>query len=166
MNTREKRGQILRQLREKQNVRQKDIADYLEITQQAYQRYEAGTSEPSGDLLCKIANFYGVTTDYLLGRDVQSITPLEMLSKQENMDEIEEVFLQKYLEMPPEGRDAIIKAMRSVVDTLRKSGAPMINVRAAARASGDSIEKTPKDEPLTTQEALETVCADDADEEM
>lgn len=114
MNTREKRGQILRQLREKRNIRQKDIADYLEITQQAYQRYEAGTSEPSGDLLCKLADFYHVTTDCLLGREPMT-NPLDSLNTVESPDVSEKEMLETYFSLEPKKRAEFLKVLIKVV---------------------------------------------------
>lgn len=63
------RGAILRELRESRKVNQADIAAAAGVSQQSYQTYEAGRSEPKYDVLCKIADFYDVTADYLLGRE-------------------------------------------------------------------------------------------------
>lgn len=70
MDTRVKRGQILKELRTKKGLKQSDLAELLKISQQAYQRYESGTSEPNADGFTILANFYGVTIDYLLDREV------------------------------------------------------------------------------------------------
>lgn len=74
MEARVKRGQILKELRIKKGLKQSDIADLLQITQQAYQRYESGTSEPNADGFTTLANFYGVTVDYLLDREMDADT--------------------------------------------------------------------------------------------
>lgn len=47
---------------------QREIADYLQIAQPSYIRYENGTSEPSLENLIKLADFFDVSIDYLLGR--------------------------------------------------------------------------------------------------
>lgn len=114
MNTREKRGQILRQMREQRNIRQKDIADYLEITQQAYQRYEAGTSEPSGDLLCKLADYFQVTTDYLLGRAPQ-LDPMKLLIAQG--DTSPEALVKQFASLPEEGQALMLAVVRALKET-------------------------------------------------
>lgn len=74
MDTKTKRGQILKELRTKRGLKQSDLADLLKISQQAYQRYEAGASEPNADGFTMLANFYGVTIDYLLGRELDADT--------------------------------------------------------------------------------------------
>ena len=49
-------------------VTQRQIADFLQITQPSYIRYEIGTSEPNLENLVKIADYFDVSVDYLLGR--------------------------------------------------------------------------------------------------
>lgn len=56
------------ELRKLNQVTQRQLADYLSITQPSYVRYENGTSEPSLEKLAKIADFFDVSVDYLLGR--------------------------------------------------------------------------------------------------
>ncbi len=48
---------------------QRQIADYLNIAQPSYIRYENGTSEPSLENLVKLADCFDVSVDYLLGRE-------------------------------------------------------------------------------------------------
>mgnify|MGYP000908156332 CR=1 FL=1 len=60
-------SKILRTLREEKNVSQQAMADYLQISRQAYNYYELGRREPSYDTLKSLAKYFGVTTDYLLG---------------------------------------------------------------------------------------------------
>lgn len=55
-------------LRKERNLRQEDIAVELDIATTTYCRYELGMREPSASLLCRMADFYDVTADYLLGR--------------------------------------------------------------------------------------------------
>ncbi len=57
----------LKELRVEKGYTQQKIADMLNIRQQSYIRYEYGTGEPSLETLVKIAQIYGVSTDYLLG---------------------------------------------------------------------------------------------------
>ncbi|HHW4958192.1 TPA: helix-turn-helix domain-containing protein [Streptococcus suis] len=46
-----------------------ELSIYLNMTVDAYSRYETGKRQPSVDNLVKLAIFYGVSLDYLLGRD-------------------------------------------------------------------------------------------------
>lgn len=47
---------------------QKDIASYLNITTSAYGFYEQGKRKPDMETLKKLADFFNVSTDYLIGR--------------------------------------------------------------------------------------------------
>lgn len=58
----------LTSLRKSKKKTQQDIADYLGVTRPAYTAYERGTRHPDYDTLQKLADYYDVTTDYLLGR--------------------------------------------------------------------------------------------------
>ena len=58
----------IRDLREDRDLQQKDIAEYLRCTQVCYSHYELGKRDISSDVLIKLADFYGTSTDYILGR--------------------------------------------------------------------------------------------------
>ena len=60
-------GERLRSLREHQELSQGEAAQQLGIIQNTYSRYERGIREPDYATLKKIANFYGVSIDYLAG---------------------------------------------------------------------------------------------------
>lgn len=68
MNVAEKQETRLAQRLNELIVDSNALKDYLDISLQAINQYRIGTSRPSLENLCKIADYYGVTTDYLLGR--------------------------------------------------------------------------------------------------
>ena len=59
--------QRIRDLREDADLRQQDIADYLQCTQVCYSYYESGKRDIPTDVLIRLARYYGVSVDYLLG---------------------------------------------------------------------------------------------------
>ena len=59
--------QRLRDLREDRDLKQKEVAAYLEIDQRVYSNYETGKREIPVHLLILLAKYYGTSTDYLLG---------------------------------------------------------------------------------------------------
>lgn len=61
--------EILKKLRMKKGVSQQDVADYLEITRQAYSNYENGRREADFETLLKIGEYFEVSVDYLLRGD-------------------------------------------------------------------------------------------------
>ena len=58
----------LRLLRSEKGVSQKQVAENLGITEVGYQNYEVGRRKPNFDVIPSIADFFNVSTDYLLGR--------------------------------------------------------------------------------------------------
>lgn len=57
----------IRSLRIDRGYTQKQIAEYLGISQNTYSQYEVGILNYPVDAIVKLAIFYGVSTDYLLG---------------------------------------------------------------------------------------------------
>lgn len=55
----------LKELRKQRKLTQEDIAKFLQLAQRTYSGYELGTSEPTIDTLCRLADFYGVSLDYI-----------------------------------------------------------------------------------------------------
>lgn len=60
-------GLRLRQLRENYGLVQQDVADHFETKRNVVSQWESGAREPSLENILKLATFYGVTVDWLLG---------------------------------------------------------------------------------------------------
>ena len=58
----------LKVLRKEKGYSQAQVAIYCDITEKAYQNYELMTREPKLEILIRIADFYKVSLDYLIGR--------------------------------------------------------------------------------------------------
>lgn len=61
-------GERFKQLRKERKVPQQRLADVMGVKLRAYQGYETETHEPKIAALIALADFYGVTIDYLVGR--------------------------------------------------------------------------------------------------
>lgn len=61
-------GKILQQLRNERNLKQQDVANAIHVVPAAISNYETGKNQPLYPILIELANFYNVSTDYLLGR--------------------------------------------------------------------------------------------------
>lgn len=71
-----KYGDILKKLRNEKGISQQELADRLKINRSTYARYETSTTQPDFDTLNKLANFYDVSIDYLIGRTVKKSKPI------------------------------------------------------------------------------------------
>ncbi len=58
----------LRGIREDRDLRQKDIASILNVSQNTYSQYETGVISLTAEVLIKLADYYHVSVDYLLDR--------------------------------------------------------------------------------------------------
>ena len=64
----QKLSQRLHELRKEKALSQQQVADAVDIGFSTYRRYENGQREPDASTLVRMADFYDVTADYLLGR--------------------------------------------------------------------------------------------------
>lgn len=104
-----------KQLREDNGITQKEFADKFSLTLRAWQSYEQGVSEPKYEVLCKIADEFNVSTDYLLGRtDIKAMagtTPAEQL----DVTAAEQEIIRRYTEFPEEVRLLLLETIRKLV---------------------------------------------------
>ena len=63
-----KLAERLKELRKERCVRQEQVAVALDISMSAYCNYEQGKREPTASVLWRMADYYDVSVDYLLGR--------------------------------------------------------------------------------------------------
>lgn len=61
-------GKRIKKLRKEKDITQEDFGNYLNLRKSTISQYESGTSNPDYATLLKIADFFGVSVDYLLGR--------------------------------------------------------------------------------------------------
>lgn len=59
--------QRIRDLREDRDLKQRELAEYLNCSQQVYSNYELGQRDIPTDVLIRLSEFYNVSVDYLLG---------------------------------------------------------------------------------------------------
>lgn len=98
----------LKILRKKQNLTQQQVADAIGIGMQAYAYYEKEERDPSPDTLCKLADFFGVSVDELLGRTLEpDIFDNARIEQPEIM--------QLYERMTPEEQNNLVNYARGLI---------------------------------------------------
>ena len=58
----------LKMVRTSRNITQKQLAESIGATENGVQNYERGTRKPTFDMLIALADYFGVSIDYLVGR--------------------------------------------------------------------------------------------------
>ena len=93
----------LKDLRAARNLRQADMADLLQINRTTYVKYETGASEPPLETVARLADFFGVSVDYLLGRNSVNL-PAE-----------ETELLKIFRQLNPTGRESVLGAAQGIL---------------------------------------------------
>lgn len=159
-----KRSQILKELRKSKRLNQNELADFLGISNQAYQKYEYGTAEPNFDNLTKLADFYNVTTDFLLGREPCN-DPIEQLP----VGEQDRAIVQAYINLSDKERTEFVEILRKIA-----AGAEIKMVISHEHKESEIyISKTaarngePPGEKIRTQEEIDEIRSrQDADPDL
>lgn len=103
----------LKNIRKEHGLTVKEVVDGTGIPMRTYQNYEYMEREIGAGALQKLADFYGVSTDYLLGRSEASPhgnSPI-LSAKQK-----EKIALQKWLSLNDEKRQAVLDVMTSILE--------------------------------------------------
>lgn len=124
---------ILKEIRKSRGYSAQQVADGCEMSLGVYKKYESGERGVGVPALQKLADFYGVTTDYLLGR---TETPPPNPVKQLSDNEFEQDMIETYIQLPKAVRIQILQMM---VDTVRKNEerkrkAAIVNSQMVARS--------------------------------
>ena len=82
----------IKEIRVRKNLTQLQVANALGVSSVVYSRYETGNRQPSVDALIRLADLFGVTVDYLLGRqEIEDSTlseyEIQLLVASRNADE-------------------------------------------------------------------------------
>lgn len=75
-------NQRIRELRTLRNISQVELATALGVTKQSVSNWENDNIQPSIDMLIKIARYFGVSTDYMLGTDNREVLDVTGLPKE------------------------------------------------------------------------------------
>lgn len=92
-------------------------ADAIGIPKGTYASYEYGKREPNIEMISKISNHFGVTTDYLLGREIKTIPENDLASivKNSNVQTLEEILIRNYLELDNDQRQNVLNFLRRAI---------------------------------------------------
>lgn len=107
----------LKMLRRSRNLTQNEVAEILNVSLSSYQKYERDKNSviPSLDVLIRIADFYGVSIDYLLGRNQGEPSTIEKLAGEFNMSALEREIIDGYVKLPKDMREDLMEFLHKSV---------------------------------------------------
>lgn len=108
----------LKKLREDKNLMQKEVASYLNITTSAYGFYEQGKRSPTPEILSKLADYFNVSSDYILGRtDIRNYTENEKVDSKKN-ELLKAKFNKDNLELSKKEIEDLIEKLECLLEKL------------------------------------------------
>ena len=85
----------LKKLRLEHNITQKKLAEHIGVSQQSINKYENHNIEPDIETLCRIATYFNVPVDYLIGHSDSSVL-CDTCVKKSDLDNDELKLIQSY----------------------------------------------------------------------
>lgn len=159
-------GDTLKRLRTKKGLTSEELCSKIGIKGGSYRNYERNDRKPDYDTLVKLADFYGVSTDYLLGRPTAQppTDALERLFTEKSFSTLEEELLRKYMELPHEARQAVVRFINDATAKAlqRKNGTAPQKLLVMKRSLHKVSAGTGYD--LNDSDAWETVTVKDTDD--
>lgn len=108
----------LRELRELKGLSQKDFSSLIGVPANTYNQWEKEKRSPDYEMLSRIANYYEVSVDYLIGRDEVSI-PEETKKPAEGelseLSEDEKLFLSLLRQVPESDRPSVDRMIKALI---------------------------------------------------
>ena len=108
---------IIKELRKKHGYTADQVATGAGISPSVYPKYESGILNAGVPVICKLADFYGVSTDYLLGRE-KPIAPdlLTRLAQEFKLTELDKLLVQTYIAISPSKRTKFVESIAKIVE--------------------------------------------------
>jgi len=114
-------GDILSKLRKSRGLSQYELAERLSFSRGKLANYEQGTRQPDFETLEKLADFFDVSTDYLLGRS-NSPTPSPIdKDEQEFQAFANNPSLQKWYKDLPKSSEEDLRLLRDMWETIKRN---------------------------------------------
>lgn len=135
----------LKELRAKKDMSQAELAEILGVTQQAVGRWEKDLNMPDLEMLNKIADYFHVTTDELLGRDAPKAIPAKEAPAPPT------ILMRAEQDLPPEKRKLLEDMAKALLGSDEK-------IQAALESSPSSPSTRTSTGRASTRTEKQTIC--------
>lgn len=109
----------IKELRLARHLLQRDIAKLLNVSRSSYSLYEADKVMPPMDALITLADFYGVTVDYLLERPEAAAGTL-------SVSDTERQLVEDFRQLSPQGKEYVLQSMDMAVKIYGSADLPVV----------------------------------------
>lgn len=158
----------LKSARKSTGMTQRDVSTALNISPNTYKNYEQGLREPNGDTIVALANLFGVTTDYLLGRpEPDNQDPIDIIAKKYRLTSAQKGIVAAYLYMDEDDRENLLNIVKRLADGAKTPEEKMVvsrlfrkHVNKASAGSGYDLDNERIWETIRIKDVPE---ADEAD---
>ena len=98
----------IKELRKEEGKTQREIAEAIGVSAQVFRNYEIGRNQPSIEMLIKIADYFLVSVDYLIGRS-DDLGIISFRAEEETLTEGERKILHRYRKLDESRKDSLIE---------------------------------------------------------
>ena len=109
-------GKKLKELRKQKGLTIAEAAEIFNVSTRTYTYYEAEGREPNIEMLCKLADYYNTTVDYLLGRPVPPPPTLEDMLEHYDLSDTERKFFALYVKIERRYRESLVEAIETAAE--------------------------------------------------
>lgn len=113
-------GERLRSLREEKKITQKELAKLFKIAESTVSMYERGEREPNFEIVNKIANFFNVSTDYLLGRTDDPTPPRKSKDPFSDLPKDAQIFFKDFDKLSDEDKKKVAEHIKFLLHLAEK----------------------------------------------
>ena len=108
----------LKELRQEKGLTQQDVANGTHISRSVLSQYESGIVDPTAAVISRLADFFEVSTDYLLGRtdDLGAFVP-----PRSDLSQDEQQLLHCFRELPGSSQSLILGMIKSAADAAKRA---------------------------------------------
>jgi len=122
----------LKRLRSRAGITQEQAATHIGVGRSTYSKYETGDSEPSHDILRRLADFFDCTMDYLLGRSEKPLSQSDSIKHEVSVppeqadflkwveDNLEGTFFYDFHKSPVAQKEEMMEILRMVWELQKK----------------------------------------------
>ena len=102
----------LKEMRKEMGITQQQLADAIDVTRTAVVKYETGKNKPTAEVLGKLSDYFQVSVDYLLGRDMEEMKN-DPAANADEVENVEAEFMKLFKRLSPEEQERELAYLRS-----------------------------------------------------